>query len=220
MEEKYSLNRIQFPYRSYSLPISVSNRFEGMALVDTGAALNMMPVYYCNKMKIKTLTPTAYQYRGINGYMTRPLGIAEAVPICIGKFVYYTDFIVANLPKDTEIPIILGRAFLRTAQANVDMCNQVTTLGYSDKRIAFNPDSQINSYNSQINYTFRRISGAFAEPERELKKKNKKKSKAGKARPRALNFDMGDEAPMWNTRRTAPILVVNMRTNFSHSSGQ
>ncbi|KAJ9538784.1 hypothetical protein OSB04_031517 [Centaurea solstitialis] len=44
----------------------------------------------------------------------------------------------------------------------------------------------------------------FAEPERELKKKNKKKSKAGKARPRALNFDMEDEAPMWNTRRTAP----------------
>ncbi|KAJ9547272.1 hypothetical protein OSB04_019815 [Centaurea solstitialis] len=44
----------------------------------------------------------------------------------------------------------------------------------------------------------------FAEPERGLKKKNKKKSKARKARPRALIFDMGDEAPMWNTRRTAP----------------
>ncbi|KAJ9552882.1 hypothetical protein OSB04_016927 [Centaurea solstitialis] len=44
----------------------------------------------------------------------------------------------------------------------------------------------------------------FAEPERELNKKNKKKSKAGKARPRALNFDLGDKAPMWNTRRTAP----------------
>ncbi|KAJ9541917.1 hypothetical protein OSB04_028423 [Centaurea solstitialis] len=44
----------------------------------------------------------------------------------------------------------------------------------------------------------------FAEPERKLKKKNKKKSKAGKVRPRALNFDMGEEAPMWNTQRTGP----------------
>ncbi|KAJ9546639.1 hypothetical protein OSB04_019182 [Centaurea solstitialis] len=127
---------------SYSLPISVSNRFEGFALVDMGAALNMMHVSYCSRMKIKKLTPTTYQYRGINGYMTRPLGIVEVVPIRIGKFVYLTDFIVADLPKDTEILIILGRAFLHTVQANVDMCNQVTTLGYGDKRITFNPDGK------------------------------------------------------------------------------
>ncbi|KAJ9563017.1 hypothetical protein OSB04_008177 [Centaurea solstitialis] len=44
----------------------------------------------------------------------------------------------------------------------------------------------------------------FAEPVRQLKKKNKKKSKAGKVHPRALNFEMREEASMWNTRRTAP----------------
>ncbi|KAJ9542802.1 hypothetical protein OSB04_029308 [Centaurea solstitialis] len=44
----------------------------------------------------------------------------------------------------------------------------------------------------------------FVEPERELRKTNKKKSKACKVRTRALKFEMGEEAPMWNTRRTAP----------------
>ncbi|KAJ9559700.1 hypothetical protein OSB04_004860 [Centaurea solstitialis] len=112
---------------SYSLPISVFDKFEGVALIDTGAALNMMSVSYCSKMKIKKLTPTAYQYRGINGYMTTPLGIAEASRYASGN---------------TEIPIILGRAFLHTVQVNVDMCNQVTTLGYGDKRMAFNPDGK------------------------------------------------------------------------------
>ncbi|KAJ9544686.1 hypothetical protein OSB04_024393 [Centaurea solstitialis] len=107
---------------SYSLPFSVYIKFEGLALIDTGAALNMMHVSYCSKMKIKNLTPTAYQYRGINGYMTTLLGIAEVVPIRIGKFVYLTDFIVADLPKNTEILIIIGRA--------------------GDKRIAFNPDGE------------------------------------------------------------------------------
>ncbi|KAJ9546902.1 hypothetical protein OSB04_019445 [Centaurea solstitialis] len=94
------------------------------------------------KIGIKKLTPTEYQYRGINGYMTTPLGITEGVPIRIGNFVYFTDFIIADLPKDTEIPIILGRAFLHTAQANVDMCNQVSSLGYGDKRIYFNLDEE------------------------------------------------------------------------------
>ncbi|KAJ9566738.1 hypothetical protein OSB04_002704 [Centaurea solstitialis] len=126
---------------SYRLPISC-HKFKGLALVDTGAALNMMPVGYCRKMGVKKIMPTDYQYRGVNGYMTKPLGIAEGVPIRIGNCVYLTDFIIANLPKDTEIPIILGRAFLHTAQVNTDMRNQVTSLGYGDKRIYFDPNGE------------------------------------------------------------------------------
>ncbi|KAJ9544890.1 hypothetical protein OSB04_024597 [Centaurea solstitialis] len=99
---------------SYNLPISC-HKFKGLALVDSGVALNMMPVGYCRKMGVKKIMPTDYQYRGVNGYMTKPLGIAKGVPIRIGNFVYYTDFIIANLPQSTEIPIILGRSFLHTA---------------------------------------------------------------------------------------------------------
>ncbi|KAJ9541208.1 hypothetical protein OSB04_027714 [Centaurea solstitialis] len=50
---------------------------------------------------------------------------------------------------------------------------------------------------------------AFEEPEREFRKRNKKKSKANKVRPRALNFEMGDDAPMWTARRTAPTVPTN-----------
>ncbi|KAJ9538685.1 hypothetical protein OSB04_031418 [Centaurea solstitialis] len=126
---------------SYNLPISC-HKFSGLALVDSGAALNMMPVCYCRKMGVKRIVPTNYQYRGVNGYMTTPLGIAEGVPIRIGKFVYYTDFVIANLPQNTEIPIILGRSFLHTAQVNTDMRNQVTSLGYGDNRIYFDPNGE------------------------------------------------------------------------------
>ncbi|KAJ9567662.1 hypothetical protein OSB04_003628 [Centaurea solstitialis] len=94
------------------------------------------------KMGVKRIVPTNYQYRGVNGYMTTPLGIAEGVPIRIGKFVYYTDFVIANLPQNTEIPIILGRSFLHTAQVNTDMRNQVTSLGYGDNRIYFDPNGE------------------------------------------------------------------------------
>ncbi|KAJ9543822.1 hypothetical protein OSB04_023529 [Centaurea solstitialis] len=126
---------------SYNLPISC-HKFSGLALVDSGAALNMMPVGYCRKMGVKRIVPTNYQYRGVNGYMTTPLGIAEGVPIRIGKFLYYTDFVIANLPQNTEIPIILGRSFLHTAQVNTDMRNQVTSLGYGDNRIYFDPNGE------------------------------------------------------------------------------
>ncbi|KAJ9556573.1 hypothetical protein OSB04_011187 [Centaurea solstitialis] len=107
---------------SYSLPISCF-KFEGLALIDTGVVLNMMPDNGDQK-------DCTYEL---------PIPRAEGVPIRIGNFVYFTDFIIANLPKDTEIPIILGRAFLHTAQVNVDMRNQVSSLGYGEKMIYFNP---------------------------------------------------------------------------------
>ncbi|KAJ9539172.1 hypothetical protein OSB04_031905 [Centaurea solstitialis] len=65
-----------------------------------------------------------------------------------------------------------------------------------------------------------RLVEPFVEPERELRKKNKKNSKAGKVRPRALNFEMGEETPMWNTRRpartvpTQPITKPNLETEI------
>ncbi|KAJ9566963.1 hypothetical protein OSB04_002929 [Centaurea solstitialis] len=49
----------------------------------------------------------------------------------------------------------------------------------------------------------------FEEPEREFRKRNKKKSKANKVRPRALIFEMGDETPMWIARRAAPTVPTN-----------
>ncbi|KAJ9556458.1 hypothetical protein OSB04_011072 [Centaurea solstitialis] len=140
-EELIYIAPIKHDPGNYNLPISC-HKFNGLALVDSGAALNMMPVGYCRKMGVKKIVPTDYQYRGVNGYMTKPLGIAEGVPIRIGNFVYFTDFVIANLPKDTEIPIILGRSFLHTAQVNTDMRNQVTSLGYVEKRIYFDPNGE------------------------------------------------------------------------------
>ncbi|HZS43107.1 MAG TPA: retrotransposon gag family protein, partial [Candidatus Paceibacterota bacterium] len=48
----------------------------------------------------------------------------------------------------------------------------------------------------------------FEEPEREFRKRNKK-TRANKVRPRALIFEMGEEAPMWTARRAAPTVPTN-----------
>lgn len=38
----------------------------------------------------------------------------------VGKFVYPVDFIILDMEKDKEMPLILGRSFLNTDQAVVD----------------------------------------------------------------------------------------------------
>ncbi|KAJ9547223.1 hypothetical protein OSB04_019766 [Centaurea solstitialis] len=57
-----------------------------------------------------------------------------------GGFHTPTNFLIPDLPADTEVPIMFGRAFLHTAHGNIDMRNQVFSIGYGDTRMTFNPD--------------------------------------------------------------------------------
>ncbi len=50
-------------------------------------------------------------------YVKYPIGILENIPIKVGKFFIPVDFVVLEMEKDVEIPIILGRPFLATARA-------------------------------------------------------------------------------------------------------
>ncbi|GKA35770.1 putative reverse transcriptase domain-containing protein [Tanacetum coccineum] len=48
-------------------------------------------------------------------------GIAENVLVGIGKFTFLIDFIILDMPEDVKVPLILGRPFLPTARAKIDI---------------------------------------------------------------------------------------------------
>ncbi|GJW38339.1 hypothetical protein Tco_0064184 [Tanacetum coccineum] len=52
-----------------------------------------------------------------NRTVKHPKGIAENVLVGIGKFVFPVDFIILDMPKDVNVPLILGRPFLSIAHA-------------------------------------------------------------------------------------------------------
>ena len=45
----------------------------------------------------------------------------EDVLVKVDKFIFPTDFIVLDMEEDKEIPIILGRQFLATDSAMIDV---------------------------------------------------------------------------------------------------
>ena len=51
-----------------------------------------------------------------DGSSKRPLGIAEDVPVRVGKLVFPTDFMVLDMLEQTDVPLILGRPFLSMAE--------------------------------------------------------------------------------------------------------
>ncbi|KAJ9556291.1 hypothetical protein OSB04_010905 [Centaurea solstitialis] len=80
------------------------------------------------------------KFSGVNGISSEPIGIAENVPIRVRDFIFPTDFMVANLPKHTNVPIIFGRAFLHTTQSVIDMRTCTLSIEHGDKRMKFTPN--------------------------------------------------------------------------------
>ncbi|GKB10975.1 reverse transcriptase domain-containing protein [Tanacetum coccineum] len=68
---------------------------------------------------------------------TRPTGIAENVFVKVGKFNFPADFVVVDYVVDPRVPLILGRPFLRTARALIDVYGEELTLRVDDEAITF-----------------------------------------------------------------------------------
>nr|GEZ81328.1 reverse transcriptase domain-containing protein [Tanacetum cinerariifolium] len=111
--------------------------FPGMdvchALVDLGAGINLMPLSIWKKLSLPELTPTKMTLELADRSITRPKGVAEVVFVKVGKFHFHTDFVVFDFEADPRVPLILGRSFLRTCRALIDVYGEEITLRVNDE---------------------------------------------------------------------------------------
>ncbi|GKB34804.1 reverse transcriptase domain-containing protein [Tanacetum coccineum] len=73
-----------------------------------------------------------------NRSVTYPVGVAKDVFVKVGKFYFLEDFVVVDYDVDPRVPLILGRPFLRTARALIDVQGEELTLRVNDEAITFN----------------------------------------------------------------------------------
>ncbi|GJR19605.1 reverse transcriptase domain-containing protein [Tanacetum coccineum] len=76
-----------------------------------------MPLSVWKKLSLPELTPTRMNLELANRSVAYPVGVAEDIFVKVGKFHFPTDFVVVDYNVDPRVPLILGRPFLRTAQA-------------------------------------------------------------------------------------------------------
>nr|GFA14868.1 hypothetical protein [Tanacetum cinerariifolium] len=85
------------------------------------------------KLSLPELTPTRMILELADRSITRPKGIAEDVFVKVVKFHFPTDFVVVDFEADLRVPLILGRSFLRTGRAFIDVYGEEITLRYNPK---------------------------------------------------------------------------------------
>nr|GEW43140.1 reverse transcriptase domain-containing protein [Tanacetum cinerariifolium] len=72
-----------------------------------------------------------------------PSGIAEDVFVQVGKFTFPTDFVVVDYEVDPQVPLILGRPFIRKTHALVNVHGEKLTLLVGDEELVFNVESAL-----------------------------------------------------------------------------
>nr|GEW47363.1 hypothetical protein [Tanacetum cinerariifolium] len=84
-----------------------------------------------------------------NRAICTPTGIARDVFVSVGKFTFPANFVIVDYESDLRVPLILGRPFLRTARAFIDVHREEMILRDGDERLTLNMRHDTSSYSNQ-----------------------------------------------------------------------
>nr|GEX92756.1 putative reverse transcriptase domain-containing protein [Tanacetum cinerariifolium] len=78
-----------------------------------------------------------------------PIGIVENVLVKINKFLFLKDFVVMNMLNTRNETMVLGRPFLATIHAEIDVFNKEIS-GIRGDRVTFDMDKKIQNFTTPI----------------------------------------------------------------------
>ncbi|GKD72129.1 reverse transcriptase domain-containing protein [Tanacetum coccineum] len=131
----------------FLIPCDFPEMDECLALADLGASINLMPLSVWKRLSLPELTPTCMTLELADRTISQPIGIAEDVYVKVGKFQFLADFVVVDFDADPRVPLILGRSFLKTGRALIDVYKGELTLRVGKEAVTFNLD-QTSRYSS------------------------------------------------------------------------
>jgi hypothetical protein len=112
-----------------------------------------------------------------------PLGIAEDVPVKVGHHFIPVDFVVLEMGEREKPPLILGRPFLKTVGATIDVGKGKIVFDINGERSSFKFRPRLEVCNMiEVKYVppHRRVVKEEPREKEELKKKEEPKKKVVK----------------------------------------
>ncbi|GKA39433.1 reverse transcriptase domain-containing protein [Tanacetum coccineum] len=100
-------------------------------------------------LRLPELISTRMTLELANQAICTPAGIVRDVFVSVGKFTFPADFIIIDYKSDPRVPLILGRPFLWTARALIDVHGEEMILHDSDERLILNMRHDTSSYSNK-----------------------------------------------------------------------
>lgn len=100
---------------------SIGSQQLNHALCDLRASVSVMPKVIFDKLNFTQLTPTPMHLQLADSSYRYLEGIAEDVLVKVRDYFISVEFVVLDMEIEKESPLILGRPFLSTAGATIDV---------------------------------------------------------------------------------------------------
>ncbi|XP_061373410.1 uncharacterized protein LOC133315763 [Gastrolobium bilobum] len=97
-----------------------------------------MPLSVYKKLKVGEPNSTTVTLQLVDRSLVYPEGKVENVLVKVDKFILPADFIILDYEEDREVPIILGRAFLATGGAVIDVKEGELAMNVNGEQVKFN----------------------------------------------------------------------------------
>ncbi|XP_075103473.1 uncharacterized protein LOC142178050 [Nicotiana tabacum] len=128
---------------SFTIPCTVGGAHFEKALCDSGASINLMPISIFRKLELGEMKDAGVSLQLADQSTKTPKGIIENILVRVDKFVFPIDFIVLEMEENTEVPLILGRPFLATGRAIIDVHQGQLILLVDEERMIFDMQKMI-----------------------------------------------------------------------------
>ncbi|KAL4373116.1 hypothetical protein AHAS_Ahas05G0049600 [Arachis hypogaea] len=106
---------------SFQIPCTIGSTIFEKALCDLGACINLMPLSMIKKLQIQEAQSTKIALQMADKSINPAYGLVENILVKVDKFFFPTDFVILDTGEDEKASIILGRPFLATGRALIDV---------------------------------------------------------------------------------------------------
>ncbi|XP_057760377.1 uncharacterized protein LOC130980744 [Arachis stenosperma] len=170
---------------SFLLPCTIGEVTITKAMCDLGASINLIPSSLVKKLHIEEVKPVQMSLELVDKSMVYPRGVIENLLVKVDSFIYPADFVVLDSNEDDGDSVILGRPFLATARAIIDIEEGELILRMHDQSVTLKvlPEAQF----SKEKKDYMKIDKG----ESQLKEENDKESHSNIPKIRIVQTDEG-----------------------------
>ncbi|XP_048229129.1 uncharacterized protein LOC125369882 [Ricinus communis] len=128
---------------SFIVPCIIGELRIGGALTELGASINLMSTSFFDRLGLSEPKPTRMSIQLADRTIKIPRGIVEDVLVKVDKFICPIYFIVMDMEGESTVPLILGRPFLTTSKAVIEVFDGKLQLRVNDETITFDLTTSI-----------------------------------------------------------------------------
>jgi len=106
---------------SFTILVMIGDLPMRKALLHLGASINLRPLAMMKRIGDLETRPTKMTLQLDDKFIKDSHGVVEDALVKVRKFIFPINFVVMDMEEEEDVPLILGRPFMKTAKVIMDV---------------------------------------------------------------------------------------------------